>query len=115
MLNYFWKIVFYELADACRRILFHNCGNWSDRFDLVVDEGPDVIHVDKIDLAWLKKEFGSRVCINGNVGSTTTLMLGTPGGVKKEMTLLWDYMVMPKRGNCLICRATVMVAIWIGY
>lgn len=67
-----------------RRILFHNCGDWSDRFDLVVDEGPHIIHVDKIDLARLKKEFGSRVCINGNVGSTTTLMIGTPEEVRKE-------------------------------
>lgn len=67
-----------------RKILFHVCGDWSDRLDLVVEEGPDIIHVDKIDLAWLKKEFGSRVTINGNVGSTTTLLLGSPEEVKKE-------------------------------
>lgn len=67
-----------------RKVLFHVCGDWSDRFDLVVDEGPDIIHVDKIDLSWLKKEFGGRVCINGNVGTTTTLKLGSPEEVKRE-------------------------------
>ncbi len=67
-----------------RKTLFHVCGDWSDRFDLIVGEGPDIIHVDKIDLAWLKKEFGAKACINGNVGTTTTLMLGSPEDVKKE-------------------------------
>ncbi len=67
-----------------RKVLFHTCGDWTDRFDLVVDEGPDIIHVDKVDLAWLKREYGKRVCINGNVGTTTTLMIGTAEEVKKE-------------------------------
>ena len=66
------------------RILYHPCGDWSDRFDLVTEEGPDAILVDKVDLAWLKKEYGGKVCINGNVGSTTTLLLGTPEEVKRE-------------------------------
>ena len=67
-----------------RKIFFHMCGDWSDRFDLVVDEGPDVIHVDEIDLALLKTEFGNKVCINGNVRTITTLLLGSPAEVKKE-------------------------------
>ena len=66
-----------------RKVIFHLCGDWSDRYDLVLDEGPDAIHVDKIDLAWLKKEYGGKVCINGNVGSTGTMMLGTPQEVKQ--------------------------------
>lgn len=66
------------------KVLFHVCGDWSDRFDLVVAEGPDILHVDKIDLTWLKKEFGDKVCINGNARTTTTLMLGSPDEVKKE-------------------------------
>ena len=67
-----------------RKILFHPCGDWSDRFDLVIDEGPDIIQVDKIDLAWLKKEYGGKVCINGKVGSATTMLLGTPEQVRQE-------------------------------
>ncbi|MBI2315864.1 MAG: uroporphyrinogen decarboxylase family protein [Betaproteobacteria bacterium] len=66
------------------KILFHPCGDWSDRFDLVVEEAPDIIHVDKIDLAWLKKAYGGKVCINGKVGTTSTLLLGTPEQVKQE-------------------------------
>jgi MtaA/CmuA family methyltransferase len=67
-----------------RKIFFHVCGDWSDRFDLVVDEGPDVIHVDEIDLAVFKREFGNKVCINGNVRTATTLLLGSPEKVKRE-------------------------------
>ena len=66
------------------KILNHVCGDWSDRFDLVLDERPDAILVDKVDLAWLKKEYGGKICINGNVGSATTLLLGTPEQVRQE-------------------------------
>ena len=78
--------VFAHLRSLGCKILYHLCGDWSDRFDLVMDEGPDIIHVDKIDLAWLKKEYGGKVCINGNVGSATTLLHGTAEQVRQEAT-----------------------------
>jgi uroporphyrinogen decarboxylase len=73
-----WKNVLH------RRVFFHVCGDWSDRFDLVVEEGPDILHVDQIDLALLKREFGSRICINGNVATATTMLRGSPEDVKIE-------------------------------
>jgi len=66
------------------KVLFHACGDWGDRFDLVVEEGADIVQVAKVDLAWLKKEYGHRICINGNVGTTTTMLLGTVAEVKRE-------------------------------
>ncbi len=66
------------------KVFFHTCGDWSDRFDLAVAENPDIMQVDKIDLPWLKKEYGGKVCINGKVSSAGTLLLGKPEDVKRE-------------------------------
>jgi uroporphyrinogen decarboxylase len=64
------------------KLLYHTCGNWDDRFDLVVDTGADILHVDKADLAHLKKRWGSRVTIMGNVRSVDILLLGKPDQVE---------------------------------
>ena len=64
------------------RLLYHTCGNWDDRFDLVVDTGADILHVDKADLADLKEKWGNRITIMGNVRSVDILLLGTPEQVE---------------------------------
>jgi uroporphyrinogen decarboxylase len=66
------------------KIMFHTCGNWNDRFDLVTDENVDILHVDKVDLAELKKTWGSKITIMGNVRSVDTLLQGTPEKVEEE-------------------------------
>ena len=67
-----------------KKILFHVCGDWSDRFDLLIEERPDILHVDQIDLTWLKKLSYPKVTINGNVSTTKTLLTGTPEEVERE-------------------------------
>ena len=66
-----------------KKILFHVCGDWTDRFDLLVEEGPDILHVDKVDLRWLKEVCGQKVTLNGNV-DTTKLLVGTPQEIEQE-------------------------------
>jgi len=80
---------FIELFDYWRntlgkKILFHVCGDWSDRFDLLIEERPDILHVDKVDLKWLKAMCYGKVTVNGNVSTTKTLLIGTPDEVEQE-------------------------------
>ncbi len=66
------------------KIMYHTCGNWNDRFDLVTEENVDILHVDKVDLGDLKKNFGSKITIMGNVKAVDTLLQGTPEQVEAE-------------------------------
>lgn len=67
-----------------KKILFHVCGDWTDRFDLLIEERPDILHVDKVDLKWLKAMCYGKVTVNGNVSTTKTLLIGTPDEVEQE-------------------------------
>jgi uroporphyrinogen decarboxylase len=66
------------------KIMYHTCGNWNDRFDLVTAENVDILHVDKVDLAELKQNFGAKITIMGNVKAVDTLLQGTPEQVAAE-------------------------------
>lgn len=68
------------------KIMYHTCGNWRDRFDLVTEENVDILHVDKVDLEALKKDWGSKITIMGNVKAVDTLLQGTPEQVAAEAT-----------------------------
>lgn len=68
-----------------KKILHHTCGDWSDRFDLAVAEGPDVLYVSSVaDLAELKAKYGNKICIMGNLHCVDILQRGTPDQVEKE-------------------------------
>lgn len=68
------------------RILYHTCGNWDDRYDLVIEENVDILHVDKVDLAPFKQQWGERITIMGNVRSVDTMLQGTAHRVEREAT-----------------------------
>jgi MtaA/CmuA family methyltransferase len=66
-----------------RPIIFHTCGDWSDRFDLVADEGSNVMFVAAgTDLRNLKESYGTRFCLMGNVDCVRTLLMGTTAAVQ---------------------------------
>jgi len=60
------------------KIQYHTCGDWNDRYDLIVETGIDILHPDKIDLKQFKKDFGTKVCIMGSVPAVNTMLLGSP-------------------------------------
>ncbi len=66
------------------KVLYHTCGNWDDRYDLVIDTGADILHVDKVDLGEFKKKWGDQITIMGNVHSVNTMLQGTPEQVEVE-------------------------------
>jgi MtaA/CmuA family methyltransferase len=66
------------------KVAFHACGQWDDRFDLLIEEGPHILWPDKVDIGWLAEKYGDKVCILGNVKTTETMLQGTPEQVRAE-------------------------------
>jgi len=77
-----------RLFDAVRakgkQVLFHICGDWHDRVDLVIAEGPAILHIDRLNLAETKARYGKQVALMGKVSSADTMFLGTPQEVEAE-------------------------------
>jgi len=65
-------------------VVYHTCGNWDDRWDLVADEGPEIVLIGDGDLAEIKEKWGDRFCIMGNVHSVNTMLRGSLEDVEKE-------------------------------
>ena len=67
-----------------RPIIFHTCGDWSDRFDLVTGEGSNVMFVAAgTDMKHLKEAYGTRHCLMGNVDCVRVLLMGTTASVEE--------------------------------
>lgn len=66
------------------KIIFHVCGDWTDRMDLAVQEKPDILFFGDGDMADIKATVGRQVCLMGNVKTVETLFRGTPEQVKNE-------------------------------
>ena len=105
------KYLFQELKERNIMSIYHTCGDWSDRIDLVAEEGAECLWIDgttTTDLAVLKHAIGSKVCIMGNVHVVNVLLEGTPEEVVKETRRCLDkgspgggYILS---GNCLLPR-----------
>ncbi len=69
-------------------ILFHSCGRIYDYLDDLVELGITAIHplqrTAGMDIAKVKKEYGQRICIVGNIDSSRTLPYGSLDNVEKE-------------------------------
>jgi len=65
-------------------VTLHICGDTNDRVDLMAATGVDGISIEeKVDLAYVKKLVGSKVCVIGNVPPLSFLE-GTPQQVERE-------------------------------
>ena len=63
----------------------HVCGDWSDRLDEVFDLGAHIYYLSKrFDLAAVKKAYGTKCVLMGNVKAVDTLYQGTPDDVRRE-------------------------------
>jgi uroporphyrinogen decarboxylase len=70
--------------NGAKGTLFHTCGNWNDRFDLISEENVDIVHVDRVNIKELKEKHGDKVVPMGNVKSVYTLLQKGPEEVEKE-------------------------------
>ncbi len=78
------KKLYQAIKESGAKVGFHSCGQWDDRYDLLVEEGMHLLWPDKVDIAWLKEKCGTKVCILGNVKTTETMLQGTPEKVRAE-------------------------------
>lgn len=65
-------------------VMMHICGRLDDRADMVFTEGMDIMSFEKLDVARFKPKYGRDVCFLGYVGSSSTLLGGTPRDVEEE-------------------------------
>ena len=54
-------------------VLFFASGVQSHLMDLHVDMKPDILLIDQDDIGWVKKNFGNKVCLQGNINPTDIL------------------------------------------
>jgi len=70
-------------------VLFHSCGCIYSYLDDLVDLGIDALHplqrTAGMDLARVKRRYGDRICLVGNIDSSRTLPYGTPDDVEAEV------------------------------
>jgi uroporphyrinogen decarboxylase len=71
-------------AHGAEIVIFHPCGRWHDRLDLLVDEAADVLHFDKVGIDSFKSEFSEKCVYMGNVNTVQTLLSGTTTDVRDE-------------------------------
>ncbi len=78
-----------RLVDALKMtkkpMLFHVCGDTTDRLDTFVEAGFDILSLDtKVDFGKARKTVGDRICLMGNICPNTTLLFGTPQDVERD-------------------------------
>ena len=70
-------------------ILLHSCGNINVFLDDLVEMGISGLHpmqrTAHMDLADIKREYGHRICLVGNIDSSVTLPYGSEEDVKREV------------------------------
>jgi uroporphyrinogen decarboxylase len=69
-------------------VFLHCCGRVYDYLDDLVEIGIDAYHplqrTAGMDLATVKKQYGDRICLVGNIDSSRTLPFGTPEEIEAE-------------------------------
>lgn len=60
------------------RLIIHTCGNWNDRFDLVMEDKAHCLHVSECDLARFCRQYGDQTAVMGQIPSSPIMLMGTP-------------------------------------
>ncbi len=82
-------------AGTPARIFHHSCGSVYRLLEDMIEAGVQVLNpvqtnAAEMDLATLKKEFGSRLVFHGGINVQTVLPRGTPGQVRDEVKRVLD-------------------------
>lgn len=78
------RAIIEQLKRAGVTTMMHICGDLNDRADLVFTEGMDIMSFEKLDVPRFKERYGATTCFLGYVGSSSTLLRGTPDEVERE-------------------------------
>ncbi len=84
----FDKKAFAAYHEAGAKVMYHLCGWWDDRWDLIVKTGADILSLDSgyvnVDFKRAVQEIGDKVCLMGQVDVVQTIMQGSMAQIKKE-------------------------------
>ena len=68
---------------GAKAMLLHICGDTSDRLDLLVETGANILSLDQVDFAAAKEQIGKKACLMGNIDLVKVLYRGKPQDVEK--------------------------------
>lgn len=89
-------------------VIFHTCGKWNDRLDLVIAEGADIYFTDDVDMNEAKRLMGSRGAVMGNVNVVQTMLQSSRNVVFEEACRCIESTAADGRfilsGNCFLPR-----------
>jgi len=89
-------------------VVFHTCGKWNDRIDLVIAEGADIYFTDDVDMNEAKQLMGSRGAVMGNVNVVQTMLQSGRNVVFQEACRCIESNAAGGRfilsGNCFLPR-----------
>jgi len=91
------------LHEAGIPVIFHSDGNLMEVIPDIIDAGIDALHPiepEAMDILEVKRRFGDRLCIIGNISLAGVLARGTPEDVKKEARARMEALA-PLGGYCL--------------
>jgi uroporphyrinogen decarboxylase len=84
----FEKKAYKIYQDLGAKVMYHACGYWDDRWDLILKTGADIISLDseyvRVNFKKAVKEMGDKVCLLGQVEAVQTLMQANIEQVKRE-------------------------------
>jgi uroporphyrinogen decarboxylase len=91
-----WRRLFKEpyrrVYGAARRlgivVMIHSCGNITDILPDLIEVGVEVVHPlqpEAMDVAFCRREYGRDLTFWGGLGSQSTIPLGTPADVRREV------------------------------
>ena len=95
--------------------LYHSDGRLYDVIDDLIDIGYDALHPcepSSMDIELLKRKYGGRICLCGNIDLDTTLTRGTPEEVEQEVKLRIRT-IAPGGGYC--CGSSNSVPEYVPY
>jgi uroporphyrinogen decarboxylase len=96
------------------KVMYHLCGWWDDRWDLILETGADILSLDseyvKVDFKKAVNELGDKVCLLGQVEVVRTLMEGDKEQIVKESKNALDIGTKAKgyifSGSCVVPKST---------
>lgn len=91
---------------GAKAVMFHTCGKWDDRLDLVVNENIDIIHCDRVDIAGFKARHSGSTVLMGNLRAVEVLLQGTEETVEQAAS---ECLAQGKEGGRYILSADCSV------
>lgn len=106
-----YKKMFRIIRDAGKQVWFHSCGNVTDIIGDLIDAGVNVLNPvqpQAMDVDYLAKEFGGKICFYGGVDVQGTMIHGTTQDVKDEVLHLVDIFGSKNGGYMLSTSHSIM-------